>query len=198
MDDDRLGEPIRRHMDPDCGCIAAKILPGQYHVTASEAVVTVLGSCVAACLRDSVTGIGGMNHFMLPVQPGERATPLTAAARYGIHAMECLINEILRLGGRRAHLEAKVFGGARVLSIQTDIGARNIAFVRAYLAREGVPLVAEDVGGEHPRKVIFFPREGLVRVRRLKRVQEPGLIARERRYYGDLQTRPVGGDIELF
>ena len=70
MDDDRLGEPIRRHMDPDCGCIAAKILPGQYHVTASEAVVTVLGSCVAACLRDSVTGIGGMNHFMLPVQPG--------------------------------------------------------------------------------------------------------------------------------
>ena len=198
MDYDRHSEPIRRHLDPDCGCIAAKILPGQYYVTASEALVTVLGSCVAACLRDNEAGVGGMNHFMLPVHPGERTTPVSASARYGNHAMECLINEVLRLGGRRANLEAKVFGGARVLAIQTDIGPRNIDFVRAYLAREGVPLVAEDVGGTHPRKVIFFPREGVVRVRQLKRALESDLIGRERRYYSDLQTQSVGGDIELF
>lgn len=189
---------VRRYLDPDCGGIAAKLLPGQFYVTGAEAVVTCLGSCVAACIRDRVAGVGGMNHFMLPVRAGSPDDPVSAAARYGNHAMECLINEILRLGGRRENLEAKVFGGARVLAIQTDIGGRNVAFARAYLALEGVPLVAQDVGGERPRKVMFFPQLGLVRVRRLPPGQALELAGRERDYSRDLQTGPIGGEIELF
>ncbi len=192
------GGPVRRQLDPDCGCIAAKILPGQFYVTDAEAVVTVLGSCVAACIRDPLAGVGGMNHFMLPVRPDSHDGPLSAATRYGNHAMECLINDILRLGGRRANLEAKVFGGARVLAIRSDIGWRNVAFARAYLKLEGVPIVAQDVGGEHPRKVIFFPREGLVRVRRLTRGRADDPSARERAYLREIQHRSVGGDIEIF
>ncbi len=190
--------PIRRYLDPDCGCIAAKLLPGQFYVTGGEAVVTVLGSCVAACIRDRVTGVGGMNHFMLPVGTDQPDAPPSAATRYGNHAMECLINEILRLGGRRANLEAKVFGGARVLAIHSDIGRRNGAFVQAYLNLEGLPLVAQDLGGIHPRKIIFFPQQGLVRVRRLAPGREPAVIARERDYCHDLETRPIGGAIEIF
>lgn len=192
------GGTVRRQVDPDCGCIAAKLLPGQFYVTGGEAVVTVLGSCVAACIRDPVAGIGGMNHFMLPLRPDRHAGPLSAATRYGNHAMECLINEVLRLGGRRPNLEAKVFGGARVLTMCSDIGRRNVAFVHAYLALEGVPIVAQDVGGEHPRKVIFFPREGLVRVRLLTRGRAEDPSAQERAYLRELQTRSVGGDIEIF
>ncbi len=190
--------PIRRYLDPDCGCIAVKLLPGQYYVTGSEAVVTVLGSCVAACIRDRVTGVGGMNHFMLPVSADQPKGAPSAAARYGNHAMECLINEILRLGGRRANLEAKVFGGARVLAIHSDIGHRNGAFVQAYLDLERLPLVAQDLGGVHPRKVIFFPQKGLVRVRRLAPGRESEVIAREQDYLHDLENQPVGGAIEIF
>jgi chemotaxis protein CheD len=189
---------VRRYLDPDCGGIAAKVLPGQFYVTGTEAVVTVLGSCVAACIRDRETGIGGMNHFMLPVRPGPHDDYAGAAARYGNHAMELLINEILRLGGRRANLEAKVFGGARVLTIPSEVGARNSAFVRAYLALEGVPLVADDLGGDHPRKVIFFPAQGRVRVRTLRRGGEGDVIARERHYVRELASRPIGGEIEFF
>lgn len=192
------GGAVRRQVDPDCRCIAAKLLPGQFYVTGGEAVVTVLGSCVAACLRDPLVGVGGMNHFMLPVRPDQHNAPLSAATRYGNHAMECLINEILRLGGRRPNLEAKVFGGARVLAIRSDIGRRNVEFVHAYLELEGVPVVAQDVGGQHPRKVIFFPRDGKVRVRLLTGGRQDDLIARERSYLRELATQPIGGDIELF
>jgi chemotaxis protein CheD len=190
--------PIRRYLDPDCGCIATKLLPGQFHVTGGEALVTVLGSCVAACIRDRVIGVGGMNHFMLPAGADRTDAPPGAATRYGNHAMERLINEILRLGGRRANLEAKVFGGARVLAIKSDIGRRNGDFVQAYLDLEGLPLVAQDLGGIHPRKVIFFPKEGLVRVRRLATGQEPEVFARERNYYQALATQAIGGPIEIF
>lgn len=192
------GGAVRRQVDPDCRCIAAKLLPGQFYVTDGEAVATVLGSCVAACLRDPVAGVGGMNHFMLPVRPDQQQLPLSATTRYGNHAMECLINEVLRLGGRRPNLEAKVFGGAQVLAIRSDIGRRNVDFVHSYLEMEGVPVVAQDVGGAHPRKVIFFPRDGKVRVRLLTGGRQDDLIARERSYLRELATTPVGGDIELF
>jgi chemotaxis protein CheD len=113
--------------------------------------------------------------------------------------MERLINEILRLGGRRANLEAKVFGGARVLAIKSDIGRRNGDFVQAYLDLEGLPLVAQDLGGIHPRKVIFFPKEGLVRVRRLATGQEPEVsLPKNGDYSQNLATQAIGGPIEIF
>jgi chemotaxis receptor (MCP) glutamine deamidase CheD len=117
-------------------------------------VATVLGSCVAACLYDPVTRVGGMNHFMLP-----EASRETTSAAFGIHAMELLINKIMRLGGDRRRLQAKVFGGANVLALQgaeLQIGQRNVAFVRQCLEDEGISLAAQRVGGNQGVKLCFY------------------------------------------
>ena len=120
---------VTRYWDPHQSSPAAKIFPGEFYVTLhDEWIVTVLGSCVSACIRDAAVGIGGMNHFMLPGDgtPESRAArPASEAARYGTHAMEKLINELLGRGARRERLETKVFGGGRVLPGLTDIGRRN-------------------------------------------------------------------------
>ena len=111
-------EQPNRYFDPHFKVDTAKILPGEYYATNKDmALVTVLGSCVSACLRDRESGIGGMNHFMLPDEGklvGSHGN-ISAGGRYGVHAMELLINQILKLGGRRDRLEAKVFGGGNVL-----------------------------------------------------------------------------------
>ena len=134
---------INRYWDKTMNVYAAKILPGEYYVSLhGEMVVTVLGSCVAACIRDKVKGIGGMNHFMLPQDSehshkwGNNAHALET--RYGNWAMEALINEILKRGGKRGYLEVKLFGGGQVLENHTDIGAKNIEFVRNFLDEEGI------------------------------------------------------------
>jgi chemotaxis receptor (MCP) glutamine deamidase CheD len=117
-------------------------------------VTTVLGSCIAACMYDPVTRIGGMNHFMLP-----QANRETTSASFGIHAMELLINKIMRLGGDRRRLQAKVFGGANVLALQgaeLQIGQRNAAFVRQFLEDEGIVLAAQRVGGNQGVKLCFY------------------------------------------
>jgi chemotaxis receptor (MCP) glutamine deamidase CheD len=122
---------------------AAKLLPGEYYVTRNDMVlVTVLGSCVAACIRDVNSGVGGMNHFMLPDSGSDRGTPASESARYGAFAMEVLVNELLKLGARRPNLEAKVFGGGAVMSglTQANVGERNAAFVLEYLQTEGIRL----------------------------------------------------------
>src|SRR4051812_12738275 len=153
-------EQIQRFWEPDTQRWTVKILPGEYYVTRSdEAITTVLGSCISACIRDPVLRIGGMNHFMLPEdnsvrEPGARA-PVVLSTRYGSHAMESLINDLLKLGGLRQRFEIKVFGGGRVLTAMTDIGARNIDFVKDYLTLERLPISAQDVGGEQPRKVVY-------------------------------------------
>ena len=178
---------------------AAKIMPGEYFVTRRDmAVVTVLGSCVAACLRDRMSGWGGMNHFMLPGD--DSGGPVSVSARYGVHAMEILVNRLLKLGAQRNKLEAKVFGGGNVLPgfVTTTVGERNAQFVVDYLETEGIRLVASDLLGVHPRKVYFFPRTGRVLVRRLKSSNNPTIALRERDYAGRLQLSPPGGDVELF
>jgi chemotaxis protein CheD len=179
---------------------AAKLLPGEFYVTGSDMVlVTVLGSCVAACIRDPQTGIGGMNHFMLP-EGGNADEVANASARYGTYAMEVLINTILKQGGRRSSLEAKVFGGGNVLEGLTvaNVGPRNATFVRAFLKTEGIPVRAHDLEDIYPRKVYFFPRTGRAMVRKLKSANDKGLIAREREYSRRLVTRPASGAVELF
>lgn len=142
---------INRYWDRQRKLYAAKILPGQYYVTTQdELIVTVLGSCVSACIRDPAMGIGGMNHFMLPL--GADSSKLMSrnsdATRYGNFAMEKLINDILKNGGRRDYLEIKVFGGGKVIQhmTETDIGGRNIRFVREFLATEGFSIASEDLG----------------------------------------------------
>jgi chemotaxis protein CheD len=180
---------------------AAKILPGEYYFTAKDMmIVTVLGSCVAACIRDRVSGVGGMNHFMLPESGGDASSPVSASMRYGTYAMEILINDLLKAGARRENLEAKVFGGGNVLSgfLAINIGERNAQFVRRYLHTENIKIVAEDLNDVHPRKVYFFPRTGKVFVRKLNQLNNNTLANRDQDYAHRLRKTPVGGDIELF
>ena len=179
---------------------AAKLLPGEFYVTGDDMVlVTVLGSCVSACIRDPRTGVGGMNHFMLP-DGGSADEVANASARYGTYAMEVLINTILKHGARRASLEAKVFGGGNVLEGLTvaNVGPRNAAFVRSFLKIEGIPVRAHDLEDIYPRKVYFFPRTGRTMVRKLKTANDSGLIAREREYSRRLMAQPASGAVELF
>lgn len=193
-------EQVNRYWDPHLKRVAVKILPGQFYVTVQgEAVVTVLGSCVSACIRDAANGVGGMNHFMLPEPaPGEReAWTATAgrAARYGSDAMEQLINAVLKAGGIRSRLEVKIFGGARVMS---DVGRRNVEFVRRYLVTEGLALLAEDVGDVYPRHVQYFPDSGRARMRPLRVMHNTTILDRERGYLKQLEKDPIKGEVELF
>lgn len=189
------------YFDRTFDCDAAKILPGEYYFTPKDMlIVTVLGSCVAACIRDRVSGIGGMNHFMLPDGGGDVDSPVSASMRYGTYAMEVLINDLLKAGARRENLEAKVFGGGAVLQGFTaiNVGERNAKFVRNYLKNENIKVTAEDLNDVHPRKVYFFPRTGKVLVKKLKQMNNNTLVNREQDYANKLLTKPVGGDVELF
>lgn len=197
-------EHVSRYWDDEHRCFAARLLPGEYYVTrAGELVTTVLGSCVSACVRDSRLKIGGMNHFMLPLDGSQGTSAwgatVSAATRYGNVAMERLINDILKLGGRREDLEIKLVGGGRVLAeMTTDIGARNIAFVREYVKDEGFKVLGEDLGDVFARKVVYFPESGRIRVRKLNAHSDRSLAQRERQYLNELDTKPVEGDVELF
>ena len=189
------------YYDRTFDCEAAKILPGEYYYTGKEMlIVTVLGSCVAACIRDRITGIGGMNHFMLPDSGNEADSPLSASMRYGAYAMEVLINQLLKAGARRENMEAKVFGGGNVLRGFTtiNVGERNAQFVRDFLRTENMRIVAEDLNDIHPRKVYFFPRSGKVLVKKLKQLNNYTLVKREQEYASQLKVSPVSGDIDLF
>lgn len=197
-------EQVKRYWDAQHGLIAARLLPGEYYVTTgSELVTTVLGSCISACVRDARLGIGGMNHFMLPGEGSDAGTwtdAASAATRYGAAAMEYLINAILTLGGRRERLEFKLVGGGNVIEgmDSTRIGERNIEFVRSYLRLEGFQAVAEDLGGSHPRKVLYFPQTGQLKVKAMRPEAAETLRVRESAYRRDLHARGSVGTVELF
>jgi len=197
-------EHVKRFWDKRHNTFSAKILPGEYYVSMhGELISTVLGSCISACIRDVKMGIGGMNHFMLPMGcEDEHAGKmhLTSATRYGNFAMEMLINEILKAGGKRKNLEVKLFGGGRVLSNMTkiDIGNKNINFVHEYLQEEGLDVAAEDTGDIYPRKVLFFADTGKVRVKKLQNIHNDTIKQREEKYRKSIDEKPVQSDIELF
>jgi chemotaxis protein CheD len=155
---------------------------------------------VSACIRDRVTGLGGMNHFMLPDGGGDNGSPVSASARYGTYAMEILINDLLKAGAKRENMEAKVFGGGAVLKGFTaiNVGERNAAFVLNFLKVEKIRVVAEDLNDIHPRKVYFFPRTGKVLVKKLMQTHNDTLAKREIEYASRLKVAPVGGEIDLF
>ncbi|MEW6761774.1 MAG: chemoreceptor glutamine deamidase CheD [Pseudomonadota bacterium] len=189
------------YYDRTFDCDAAKILPGEYYYTGKNMlIVTVLGSCVSACIRDRITGMGGMNHFMLPDGGGDGGSPVSASMRYGSFAMEILINDLLKAGARRENLEAKVFGGGAVLRGFTamNVGERNAAFVTTFLKTERIPVLASDLNDIYPRKVYFFPKTGKVLVKKLMQTQNDTLAKRELDYAKRLKVEPVGGDIDLF
>jgi len=176
---------------------AVKVLPGEYFVSDENLVImTVLGSCIAACLWDSRSRIGGMNHFMLP--DGDSSD---VSGRYGSYAMELLINEMLKLGARRESMQAKIFGGAQVMHNFTtmNVGERNTSFVLNYLQTERIPIVSEDVLDIYPRKVVFFPVTGKAMVKRLAHAHPETLVEQEVR--GNAATvakATAGGSVDLF
>ena len=196
-------EHFERHWDRENGW-TVKILPGEYYVTRTdEAVSTVLGSCVSACVRDPQRGIGGMNHFMLPEDtatgPNDWLDPAVGlATRYGSYAMESLINDLLKLGATRERLEIKLFGGGQILAAMTDVGGRNIRFIRNYMSIEGYRVAAEDLGGSQPRKVVYFPATGRARLRKLRPVENRIISRHEQLYLESLGRQTTGGDVELF
>jgi chemotaxis protein CheD len=190
------------YFDRTFDCNAAKISPGEYYFTDKDMViVTVLGSCVSACIRDTITGIGGMNHFMLPDSAAaDKDSPVSESMRYGTYAMEVLINQLLRNGARRENLEAKIFGGGNVLKSFTtmNVGDRNAIFVRKFLKEERIRVTSEDLLDIYPRKVYYFPKTGRVLVRKLKNMHNDTLVKREEAYASKLKVSDVGGEIDLF
>jgi chemotaxis protein CheD len=189
------------YFDRNFNLDAAKILPGEYYVTDRDMlVVTVLGSCVAACIRDYHSGIGGMNHFMLPDNNADDSSPLSSSARYGTYAMEILLNQLAKLGARRVNLEAKVFGGGNVLKGFTvaNVGQRNADFVLEFLATEKIRIVAQDLVDIYPRKVYYFPKSGRVMVKKLRNIHNDTIFDREKDYGSRLKKSRVEGDVELF
>ena len=190
------------YFDRTFDCNAAKISPGEYYFTDKDMViVTVLGSCVSACIRDSVSGIGGMNHFMLPDgASADKDSPVSESMRYGTYAMEVLINQLLRNGARRENLEAKIFGGGNVLKSFTtmNVGDRNAIFVRKFLKEERIKVTGEDLLDIYPRKVYYFPKTGKVLVKKLKNMHNDTLVKREEAYASKLKVADVGGEIDLF
>ena len=195
---------IKRYWDPVNGIVAAKLLPGEYYVTKdNEMITTVLGSCIAACIRDKVTGIGGMNHFMLPETSEDKLTNgeevvVGKATRYGNFAMEHLINSILANGGKRKNLEVKVFGGGKIIPILGDVGIKNIGFILDYIDTEALELSAQDLGDIYPRKVNYYPQTGKVRMKKIRTLHNQTIINRETQYHKSIRDIPVESDIELF
>lgn len=162
---------------------------------------TVLGSCISACVRDVVANVGGMNHFLLAEQSGSAKDRYGASARYGAFAMEQLINKVLSQGtGRKSNIEIKVFGGGKINAALDDVGAKNIEFVREFLANEGYTQVKEDLGGTFARRVMFKPHSGKAFIKRLDNsakdtiAKEELAVARRRT---PVTAAPVD-DIELF
>lgn len=199
-------EHINHFWDRQRQCVVAKILPGEFYATKDNVcIATTLGSCVSACIWDEVSGVGGMNHFMLPlteqqaheVNWGQRGL-ITDATRYGNFAMEHLINTILTNGGRRKNLRAKIFGGGKVLKQMSNIGQKNIDFVLQYLATEDIPILGQDLGSFYPRKVLFVPKTGQAFVKKLDNLHNDTIVKRERAYEKLIETKPVEGDVELF
>ena len=199
-------EHIKRYLDKQRQIVVAKILPGEFYVTKQEeAISTVLGSCISACIWDDKMGVGGMNHFMLPTKGDSIGAhgwqeDNSYTCRYGLWAMEYLINEVLKHGGSRQNLKVKLFGGGKVLvNMSSDVGERNIQFAQEYIENEGIKIISTDVGGPWPRKVLFFPNTGKALVKKLQTTHNDTIQRREIQYRDSLE-QPVSDstDIELF
>jgi len=197
---------VNHYWDKQRDMVVAKILPGEFYMTTENvAIATTLGSCISACIWDERTRIGGMNHFMLPLTNKEAhevnwgcREQTTDATRYGNFAMEHLINCILRAGGRKGNLRAKLFGGAKVLNQMSDVGQKNIDFALAYLEQEEIMIESSDIGNVYPRKVIFEPCSGRAFIKRLDNLHNDTIIRRESDYRSQLDHEDVSGDVELF
>jgi chemotaxis protein CheD len=152
-------EGINRHWNPKFQAPLARILPGEIYVTKEdEHISTLLGSCISVCMRDKLTGVGGMNHFMLPTKPTHNAR---SDENYGMYAIELLINGIIKNGGKRHNLECRIFGGGDVISnISHRVGANNLAFTLNFLRNEKIPILSKNTGAKTAQMVYYHPLSG--------------------------------------
>jgi chemotaxis protein CheD len=190
----RPGQASFFFYDAHFRCEAVKVLPGEYFVFDEDiAIMTTLGSCIAACLWDRERRVGGMNHFMLPDSGGA-----ADGGRYGSFAMDLLIGELVKRGATRATMEAKVFGGGAVISGMSslNVGERNTSFVMDYLRTERITVVSKDVLDIYPRKVCFLPASGKAMVKRLASTNTEMLLAQERAAAAPAVA--AGGSVDLF
>ena len=197
----RAAAPCARgYFDPRFNACIITVAPGGQELAAAEGEVlsTVLGSCVAACLRDPATGLGGMNHFLLP---GDQDGDISSHdMRFGVTAMELLINALLKRGAVRSRLEAKVFGGATMIAEResSSVGGRNAAFVLAFLSREGIPVAARDLGGASPRRANYEPASGRAWVNHLAMNGVRSIAASEQAYRLSVASRNPAPNLEVF
>lgn len=193
------GEATQFYFERDFGRYAVKLMPGEFFVAKEDVVLsTVLGSCVAACIWDRVARIGGMNHFMLPATDASHSLA-GSEGRYGVFAMEQLINELIKRGAAKANLEAKVFGGAAALENcpMLNVGEHNASFVLQFLKTEGIRVVSQDLLNAYARRVAFFPVSGRALCKRLNKT-DSSLVAAEEQYCAKIKSARVVGDVELF
>ena len=156
----------------------------------NEILTAILGSCVSTCLFDPIAGVGGMNHILLPDSPRRGSENHL----YGVNLMELLINELMQRGASRGRLQAKLFGGAKVIGGLSDIGKRNVAFAEAFLKDEGITCVGQSVGGTSGRRIRFWPTSGRAKQIYLSAFEAEIEPIRPKRP----DPKPVDGDIELF
>lgn len=172
------------------------VIQGEFKVINDPNVVlsTILGSCVAACMRDPVIGVGGMNHFLLP--GAGNGSSGGDATRYGVHLMELLINGLLKQGARRDRLEAKIFGGAKTIARFSNVGEQNALFAEQFLKDEGITIVGQSTGGDHGRKLEYWPSSGRARQYALTGVETQKTVAMENRPVP--VVKPAENTIEFF
>ena len=174
---------------------------GGFYASKEPAVIeTLLGSCVAVCLYDPMTRIGGMNHILLPGRAD--LMNFDTVARYGVNAMELLINRIMTLGGLRHHLVAKVFGGAHILPVispENGMGEKNIEFVLEFLRMEAIAVISQDLGGHETRRIYFHTDTGDVLLKRIPSSRHPKVGLAERRHLEWVRRNAEdSGDVTIF
>lgn len=193
-------EHYKKYYDNALKSHIVKISPGDYYITdQDEMITTVLGSCISACIRDVRMGIGGMNHFMIPVKCPHTSNPeQDMDTRYGTYAMEHLINDIYKHGGTRKNLEIKLFGAGNVLVGSGNVGAKNIKFVRDFIHTEGYKITSENLGGDNPRKINYSPMTGKVMMKKLAATSISEIQMQEKKLQNKVENTVVAGEIDLF
>ena len=176
--------------------------PGEFWISDKDMIYTLLGTCVAVVLYSEKHKIGGLNHYLLPLPSSVGSDMDSESGRYGVNAMELLINGFLKRGVEKRELKAKIFGGGKVLRTLPGaanlqhVGEKNVDFVESFLSKERIPVVAGDVGGTGGRKIYLFPDTGKVLLARIK--ADASLVSMEDKYKKDILTHEHGGDVIFF
>jgi len=192
--------PVNAYFDQKVQGQTMFVLPGYHYVLRDHqiSISTLLGSCVSACLRDKEMNLGGLNHFLLPENRSN--SDESQSARYGVQAMEVLINDLLKQGAKKTNLVAKIFGGANIIATTSpnSVGMQNANFVKDFLQAEGIPVLAEDLGGTRARRIYFYPESGRVSVLLVGTSDVETVRAREAEMRQKASSSANSGTVELF